>query len=93
MAGGVLRELERIAGLVGELDDFVALVMVAEHDEAVPERGLGRGDADVHLGLRQPEIDLRKRLALAQPGAFVVRQEIDVRRRHGACEIFLNLHR
>ena len=51
LAGGVLRELERVAGVVGELDDLVALVVVAEDDEAVAERGLGGGDADVHLGV------------------------------------------
>ena len=34
--GGVLGELEAVAGEVGVLDDFVALVVVAEDDEASP---------------------------------------------------------
>ena len=57
--GGVLRELERVAGVVGELDDFVALVVVAEDDQAVAERGLGGGDPDVHLRVRQAQVRTR----------------------------------
>ncbi len=34
-------ELERVAGDVGELDDLVALVVVAEHERALAERGAG----------------------------------------------------
>ena len=75
LAGGELRELQRVAGVVGELDDLVALVVVAEDDEAVAERGLGGGDADVQLGVRQTEIGLRQRLALAEPRPFVVGQD------------------
>ena len=53
--GGLARELERVAGDVGELDDLVALVVVAEHEHLVarappwPRRaradqvGVGRG--------------------------------------------------
>ena len=32
------RELERVAGVVGELDHLVALVVMAEDDEAAAER-------------------------------------------------------
>ena len=39
--GGGLRELERVARDVGELDDLVALVVVAEDEDPVAERGLG----------------------------------------------------
>ena len=35
-------QLERVAGDVGELDDLVALVVVAEHEDPVAERRLGR---------------------------------------------------
>ena len=43
--GGLLGELEAVAGHVGELDDLVALVVVAEHEHGVAERGLGRAGA------------------------------------------------
>ncbi len=43
--GGELRELERVAPHVGELDDVLALVVVAEHDGAVAEPGASRTDA------------------------------------------------
>ena len=39
---GLLGQLERVAGDVGELDDLVALVVVAEHEHLVAERGLGQ---------------------------------------------------
>ena len=53
LAGGVLRELQRVADEVGELDDFVALVVMAEDDERVAERRLGGRDAHVHFVVRQ----------------------------------------
>ena len=40
--GRLLRQLERVAGDVGELDDLVALVVVAEDEDLVAERRLGR---------------------------------------------------
>ena len=43
MRGGLLGELERVAGGVGELDDLIALVVVAEDVDAVAESRLGRG--------------------------------------------------
>ena len=36
------RQLERVSGHVGELDDLVALVMVAKDEQLVAECGLGR---------------------------------------------------
>ena len=39
---GLPGQLERVAGHVGELDDLVALVVVAEHEDPVAERRLGR---------------------------------------------------
>ena len=45
-AGGrLLGQLEGVAGDVGELDDLVALVVVAEHEDPVAERGLGGAGA------------------------------------------------
>ena len=46
-----VRELERVADEVGVLDDLVALVEVAEHDDAVAEGRLGGTDAIVQLGV------------------------------------------
>ena len=83
--GGGLRQLQRIADDVGKLDDFVALVMVAENDEARAERGLGLRDARVHFGVRQPQIPLRQRLPFGQARALVVGQELDL----GHCQISL----
>ena len=38
---GLPRELERVTRDVGELHDLVALVVVSEHEHALPERRLG----------------------------------------------------
>src|SRR5688500_3488713 len=65
MFGDGVGELERIAGVVGEADHFVALIVMAEDHQPVAERGLRRLDAERHLLVRQPEIGLRKRLSLA----------------------------
>ena len=48
---GLLGELEGVAGDVGELDDLVALVVVAEHEDAVAERRLGRAGARDEAGV------------------------------------------
>jgi hypothetical protein len=40
-SGGLLGQLERVAGDVGELDDFIALVMVTEDEEPITESRLG----------------------------------------------------
>ena len=49
--GGLAGQLERVAGDVGELDDLVALVVVAEHEDPVAERRLGRaGPASTRSG-------------------------------------------
>ena len=62
---GGLRQLQRVADVVGELDDFVALVVVAEDDEAFAERLLGCSDPRVHLVVGQTEVAVGQRLALA----------------------------
>ncbi len=64
-AGRGARQLQRIAGEVGELDDLVALIVMPEDDEPLAERLLRRGDAGVHLVVREAEVVLRERLALA----------------------------
>ena len=64
-AGRGARELQRVAGEVGELDDLVALIVVAEDDERVAERRLRRRDPRVHLVVGQAQVVLGERLALA----------------------------
>ena len=58
------RELERIAGVVGELDHLVALIVMAEDDEPPAERRFRRRDAAVHLLVGEAEVALGQRLAL-----------------------------
>ena len=48
---GLLGQLEGVAGDVGELDDLVALVVVAEHEDPVAERRLGRAGAGDEVGV------------------------------------------
>ena len=67
-------ELERVAGVVGELDHLVALVVMAEDDEATAELGLRRGDAAVHLLVGETEVFLGQRLALGDV-LFLVRRQ------------------
>jgi hypothetical protein len=90
-----LGQLVRVAGVVGELDDLVALVVVAEDDEASAERGAGGGDAGVHDLVGQTEVGIGQRLPLRQMTLFVLGEERNQHRRSGArpraCETFLNL--
>ncbi len=71
---GKLRQLQRVADRIGELDHFVALIVMAENDEPVAQRRPGGRDTDIELGLRQTEIALRQRLPLVQSRALVVGQ-------------------
>ena len=48
---GVAGQLERVAGDVGELDHLVALVVVAEHEQPVAQRRLGRAGAGDEVGV------------------------------------------
>ena len=54
-AGRVAGELEGVAGDVGELDDLVALVVVAEDEQPLAERRLGGAGAldEVGVGRRR----------------------------------------
>ena len=58
-------ELQRIADVVGELDHLVALIVMAEDHEPLAERRLRGGDPRVHLVVRQAQVALGERLALA----------------------------
>ena len=64
VVGNRAGELERVAGVVGEANDFVALVVMAEDDEAFTKRRPRGGNAQRHLLVGQPEIRLWERLPL-----------------------------
>ena len=53
---GLLGELEGVAAEIGELDDVVALVVVAEDDETVGE--LVAGDADAFAQFVGAEVEV-----------------------------------
>ena len=86
LPGGVLRELERVAGDVGELDHLVALVVMAEDDEPIAEGGASGGNAHVELVVGETEVGVRERLALVQPSFFVPGQQLDVHRWMSWCD-------
>src|SRR5690606_41820515 len=72
---GLLRELERIALEVGELDDLIALVMMPEDRQAAPELLPEREDPRVTLGRRHLEV-LRRDLFLPLRGHAVGAQPV-----------------
>ena len=80
MRGGLARQAERIAGVVGEPDHLVALVVMTENHQPAAERRLRRRDPPVELGVGQAEIPLGKRLALRDLRLFELRQDRDERR-------------
>ena len=64
-AGRGARELQRVADVVGELDDFVALVVMAEDDDAVAERRLAAAIRASISSSDRREVALGQRLPLA----------------------------
>ena len=78
--GDLAGEAERVAGVVGELDHFVALIVMAEDDQPAAERRLRRRDAAVELFVGQTEIPLGKRLALRDMRFLELRQDRKQRR-------------
>ena len=66
LVGGLAGELEAVAGEVGEVDDGVLLVVVAEDDQLLPSASLARLDAEAQLGVGQLGVDRRKRLLPVQ---------------------------
>ena len=80
MLRDLAREAERIAGVVGELDHLVALIVMAEDDQPAAERRLRRGDAAIELFVGQTEISLGKRLALRDMRLLELRQDRQQRR-------------
>ena len=77
-AGRRARELQRVADVVGELDDFVALIVMPEDDQPVAELRFGFGNPRIHLVVRQTEVSLRERLTLADARLLDVGEEFDV---------------
>ena len=73
-------EAERIADVVGELDDLVALVVMTEDDQPAAERRLRSRDAAIELFVGQTEIALGERLALRDVRLLELRQDRKHRR-------------
>ena len=71
LLGGPLGELEGVAAEVGELDDVLALVVVAEDDAAGAEPLAGGGDAGDDLGRVQAPVLLRDVLLPEGEGALL----------------------
>ena len=57
-------QAEGVAGVIGELDHLVALIVMTENDQPAAERPACGGNASVHLRVGQTEILLGQRLAL-----------------------------
>jgi hypothetical protein len=76
--GGRARELQRVAREIGELDHFVALIVVSQDDEAAAERLFRGGDPRVHLVVRETQVLLGNRLPLADALFLDLGEELDV---------------
>ena len=74
MSVDLLSELVRVAGVVGELDDLITLIVMAEDNQPAAERGSGGRDARVHLRIGQTDVALGQRLPLGQV-LLLVRRE------------------
>ena len=89
--GGVARELEGVAGHVGEPDDLVALVVVAEHERPVAERLAGRLRPRDQVGVgRRRQVAGALDAALADEVALPAEQEQGRRRRPRLAEPWLD---
>jgi len=77
-ARGGARELQRVADVVGELDDLIALVMMPKDHDTIAERLLGGRNAGVHLVVGKAQVFLGERLTLADARLFDVGEKLDV---------------
>ena len=68
-------QLVGIAGVVGEFDHLIALVVVAEDDEPAAQRRLGGRDAAVHFRVGESQVSLGQCLAFRDVVLFVLRQQ------------------
>ncbi len=89
--GGVAGELERVAGDVRELDHLVALVVVAEDEDALAQRGLGLAGALDEVGVGGGgEIARALDAALAGGVGLAAEQQQRERRRAGVDAVGLS---
>ena len=72
------RKAQRVPREVREPDHLVALIVMPENDDALPERRLRGGNPRVHLVVREAEIALRERLPLPDARLLDVAQEVDI---------------
>src|SRR5262245_798119 len=77
--GDLAGKAERVAGVIGEPDDLVSLVVMSEDNEAAAERLTRGGNATLHLLVRQTQILLGQRLTLGDVLLLVVREQRDDR--------------
>jgi len=77
-AGGGLRELQRVTGVIGEFDHFVALVVMPQNHDALAERRFGGLDAGVHLVVREAQVAIGERLPLTDALLLDLSQELDI---------------
>jgi hypothetical protein len=68
--GGVLRQLERIAAIIGVFDNLIALIVVSQDNQARTQRRFGRCDTPiqflaVHLRVEEGNGIHARRVALA----------------------------
>ena len=80
MLSHVTGELVGVAGVVGELDDLIALIVMSENDEPAAKLRFRSRNTRVHLLVRQPDIRLRQRLALGDVLFLVLGQQRNQRR-------------
>ena len=78
LARGRARQLQRVPGEIGELDDLVALIVMAQDDDAVTERPLGSGDPLVHFVVGKTQVFLGERLALSDALFLDLGEQLDV---------------
>src|SRR5215203_5874921 len=80
MLGNLAGQSERIADIIRELDHLVALIVLAQNNEARAERRFRGSDAGVELFVRQAKVALGERLALADLRFLELRQDRKHRR-------------
>ena len=69
----LLSELVRVAGVVGELDDLIPLIVMAEDDQPAAERNSGGRDARIHVRIGQTDVALGQRLRPTGAFSYAVR--------------------
>ena len=73
LPSSLTRQLERVAGKVGELDDLVPLIVVTQDEKTLAERCPSRRDSHFHNLVRQAEIPIWQRLTTTDLSFLVFR--------------------